>query len=90
MCIRDRPGDVYNISSEMIYTMRAIVTFIATNLNHSLEIVVDEALLRPTDERVIVGDVTKLKRDTKWMQCISMEQTITDMLNYWRKVLPLN
>ena len=84
------PGDVYNISSEMIYTMRDIVTFIEKNLNHSLEIVVDEALLRPTDERVIVGDVTKLKRDTKWMQCISMEQTITDMLNYWRKVLPLN
>ena len=84
------PGEVYNISSENIYTMRDIIKLIEKDLNHSLELEVDERLFRPTDEKVIAGDVTKLKRDTNWKQCISMGQTVTDMLSYWRKALSLD
>ena len=81
------PGDVYNISSEHVYQMRDIVTMIEKQLGHAFEIEVDPKLLRPTDERIIVGDVTKLKRDTGWSQKIPMEQTVADMLDYWRKTL---
>lgn len=87
---RGIPGEVYNISSEYIYTMKDIIKIIEKNLKHSLELIIDKELLRPTDEKVIAGDITKLKRDTNWKQCISMEQTIFDMLNYWRRVLPHN
>lgn len=83
------PGDVYNISSEHVYQMRDIVTMIEKQLGHAFEIEVDPKLLRPTDERIIVGDVTKLKRDTGWSQQIPMEQTVADMLNYWRKKFPV-
>lgn len=81
------PGEVYNISSEHIYQMSEIVEMIEKSIDHKFTITVDHALLRPTDERVIVGDVSKLKRDTGWKQQIPMEQTISDMLEYWRKVL---
>ena len=56
-------------------------------IGHRFKINVDPALLRPTDERIIVGDVTKLKNATGWSQKVPMEQTIKDMLDYWRKVL---
>lgn len=82
------PGEVYNISSERIYVMKDIIAYIEKYINHTLEIIVDKSLLRPTDEIVIAGDVSKLKRDTNWKQDITMEQTIADMLEYWRKVLP--
>ena len=78
------PGDVYNISSENIYQMSDIVTMIEEQLGHKLEIEVDPELLRPTDEKIIVGDISKLQRDTGWKQQISMQQTIADMLDYWR------
>lgn len=77
-------GEVYNISSENIYQMSDIVTLIEEEIGHKLQIKVDPALLRPTDEKIIVGDVTKLKRDTGWKQDIPMKQTIADMLDYWR------
>lgn len=79
-------GDVYNISSEKIYQMKEIVNMIEKEIGHKFEIKVDPLLIRPTDERVIVGDVTKLKKDTGWKQDITMEKTISDMLNYWRRV----
>ncbi|WP_312433467.1 GDP-mannose 4,6-dehydratase [Lacrimispora sp.] len=78
------PGEVYNISSEHIYQMKDIVSMIENQIGHKFQMYVDPKLLRPTDERIIVGDVTKLKKDTGWCQKITMEQTISDMLNYWR------
>ena len=44
----------------------------------------DPSLFRPTDENVIVGDVAKLVADTGWQQRISLEETLADMLEYWR------
>jgi GDP-4-dehydro-6-deoxy-D-mannose reductase len=84
---KGKAGDVYNISSEHIYQMRDIVTMIEEQIGHELKINVDPALIRPTDEKIIVGDVTKLKKDTGWKQNIPMKQTIADMLDYWRSHL---
>jgi len=77
-------GDVYNISSEHIYQMEDIVQMIERQIGHKLERKIDPALIRPTDEGIIVGNVERLKSVTGWKQKISMEQTITDMLEYWR------
>lgn len=84
---KGKAGDVYNISSEYVYRMKDIVTMIERQVGHELKINVDPILLRPTDEKIIVGDVTKIKSDTGWKQRISMEQTIADMLEYWRAIL---
>lgn len=81
------PGEVYNISSENIYQMKDIVKMIEEEIGFEFEIMVDSKLIRPTDEKIIVGDISKLKKDTNWCQKISMKQTVKDMLNYWRKKL---
>ena len=82
---KGKAGAVYNVSSEHIYQMEDIVKMIEKQIGHSLVRKVDPTLIRPTDERIIVGNVEKLKADTGWRQEISMEQTIGDMLEYWRK-----
>ena len=60
---------------------------IENQIGHELHITVDTQLLRPTDEKIIVGNVKKLKDDTGWKQEISMEQTVKDMIEYWRHKL---
>lgn len=81
---KGRAGDVYNISSEHIYEVEEIIKIIELQIGHELKRKVDPTLFRPTDERIIVGNVEKLKADTGWMQEIPMERTIADMLEYWR------
>ena len=81
---KGKAGEVYNVSSEHVYQMKDIVAMIERQIGHELKVNVDPALLRPTDEKIIVGDITKLKRDTGWKQEIPMEQTVSDMLDYWR------
>ena len=64
--------------------MRDIVSIIERQMGHRFEVKIDSALLRPTDEKIIIGNVDKIKADTGWRQIIPMEQTIADMLDYWR------
>ena len=80
-------GDVYNSSSEYVYQIRDIISMIERQIGHTFKIQVDPVLLRPTDEKIIVGDVTKLKKDTGWVQEIPLGKTIEDLLEYWRQIL---
>lgn len=84
---KGKAGEAYNISSEHVYQIRDIVKIIEETIGFEFKIEIDPSLLRPTDERIIVGDVSKLKAATGWSQKISINQTISDMLDYWRKVL---
>ena len=84
---KGKAGDVYNICSEHIYQMEDIVNIIENQIGHELKRNIDPMLIRPTDEKIIVGNVDKLKADTGWRQEISLEQTIADMLEYWRRIL---
>lgn len=83
---KGKAGDVYNISSEHVYRMTDIVKIIEKQIEHQLKLNIDPQLIRTTDEKIIVGDVTKLKKDTGWEQTVLMEQTIADMLDYWRNM----
>ena len=80
-------GDVYNISSETVYQIKDVIRTIEEDMNIKFNLAVDKKLLRPTDEKIIVGDVTKLKKATGWKQNIPYKKTVHDMLEYWRKTL---
>ena len=83
-------GDVYNISSERVYQIREIIEMIEQDMGVKFDLKVDQGLLRPTDERIIVGDVSKLKADTGWSQQVDLKDTVHAMLGYWRRKLAAN
>ncbi|WP_028919449.1 GDP-mannose 4,6-dehydratase [Pseudoxanthomonas suwonensis] len=81
------PGEVYNISGSRTYQVREIVDLVQAHAKVPLKPWVDPALLRPSDEKVIFGDSTKLIQATGWSQEVSLEQTVGDMMDYWRRTL---
>lgn len=83
---KGRSGEVYNVSGDTAYLIRDLVEMVITrSTRKDIKVRQDPDLMRPTDEKVIWGDTTRLKRDTGWIQSIPIEQTIEDMLAYWRK-----
>lgn len=80
-------GEAYNICGEKAYLIRDLIPIIQKEINQSFDLYTDPALLRPSDEKIIFGDNRKLKAATGWTQVYSIEQTIKDMINYWRNVL---
>lgn len=81
-------GEVYNISGESVVQMSQVVELIRNLAKVPVHTKEDPALLRPTDEPVIIGDSSRLRCRTGWRQEIPLEDTLSDMLEYWRKKLP--
>ena len=50
----------------------------------NITIVTDPERLRPIDADLQVPDTTKFTQHTGWKPLIPFEQTMTDLLNYWR------
>ena len=80
-------GDVYNICGSSKYYIRDLISIIENEIGFNLTPVTDEKLLRPTDEKVIFGDSSKLINLTGWEQQYEISKTISDMINYWRKIV---
>ena len=53
--------------------------------SRSIEVRQDPHRRRPVDTPVIVGDCSKLRAQTGWEPQISFDQTIKDVLDYWRQ-----
>jgi len=77
-------GDVYNISGSRTYQIRDVVDLVCKHARIEVSVETDQSLLRPSDELVIFGDSSKLIAATGWEQEVTIEQTIVDMLEYWR------
>ncbi len=82
-----KPGESYNVSGEKVYSVHELITLLKELTHIKFTEMVDPSLLRTTDEKIIYGDSTKFKNATGWSQKITITQTLSDMLNHWRKTI---
>ncbi len=78
------PGETYNVGSGHAIEINELLSMILKQSRVPIEVTVDPDKLRPSDVPIIEADISKLKAATGWSPQISLEQTITDTLNYWR------
>ncbi|MCS7253976.1 MAG: GDP-mannose 4,6-dehydratase [Armatimonadetes bacterium] len=80
-----QPGEVYNICSGKAHSIREVLEMLINMAKVRAEVRQDPARMRPSDVPVLVGDNTKFREQTGWLPEIPYEQTLLDMLNYWRE-----
>jgi GDP-4-dehydro-6-deoxy-D-mannose reductase len=79
------PGEVYNVCSGQDVAIEEIANALLRLAGTSLEFVTDPALTRPVEVPVLRGDPTRLQHATGWKPEISLDQTLADVLEYWRQ-----
>lgn len=77
-------GDAYNVCSSKAYRIKDILNMAVKLSTSEIDVQVDSAKLRPTDEPIIMGDNTKMRNDCGWVPKMTMEETLDRMLGYWR------
>ena len=82
---RGKPGMVYNLCSSIASRISDIVALVCAQGQTPVEVRVDPARLRPLDEPILIGDNTRLRRDTGWTPQIGMQQIVQEVLGYWRE-----
>ena len=80
------PGEFYNIGGNFSCTIGEMLdTLIGYSTVKNIKIVTEKSRLRPIDADLQVPDTKKFKKHTGWEPKYSFEDTMKDLLDYWRK-----
>jgi GDP-4-dehydro-6-deoxy-D-mannose reductase len=78
------PGEAYNICRGRAWKIQEVLDMLLGMTKAKIEVRQDPARLRPSDVPVLIGDPGKFVKATGWQPTIPFEQTLRDMLEYWR------
>ncbi len=81
------PGEVYNLGTGQGTRIADALETLRRVARVPVDVHVDPARVRPVDQPLLVADANKLRSATGWQPVVSMDQTLADMLSYWRDVL---
>jgi GDP-4-dehydro-6-deoxy-D-mannose reductase len=81
---KGEPGEVYNICSGKGYKIQEVLDKLLEMARIEIEVEIDPQRLRPSDVPVLIGDCSKFIERTAWAPQIPFEQTLQEILEYWR------
>jgi GDP-4-dehydro-6-deoxy-D-mannose reductase len=81
---KGEPGEVYNIGSGVARPIREVLDTLLSLSKVKVRVEVDPKRLRPSDVPILLADSSKFIGRTGWRPRIPFQQTLSDLLNYWR------
>lgn len=83
--VKPTAGAYYNIGGQYTCTIEAMLThLLSLSTRKDIAVEVDPDRLRPIDADLQVPDTRKFEAHTGWKPQIPFEQTMQDLLDYWR------
>jgi GDP-4-dehydro-6-deoxy-D-mannose reductase len=82
---RGQPGRPYNVCSGRALMIRELLDRLLARARVPIAVKVDQARYRPNDTPLLVGDPSRLRDELGWMPQIPLDQTLDDLLEYWRR-----
>jgi len=79
------PGEAYNVGSGRTHTIREMLDILLSYAKVKIRTEEDPARLRPSDVPILWADPSKFRAATGWEPKIPFEQTLRDVLDYWRE-----
>jgi len=81
------PGGIYNVCSGHDVAISEIAERLLAAAGAELELVTDPDLVRPVDVPVLRGDASRLETTTGWRPELALDETLADVLSYWKDQL---
>ena len=80
-------GEAYNVCSGAARNISDLAEALIARARCPMRLATDGQLLRPVDVSEVRGDPSKLHDATGWRPEVLLEQTLDDLLDYWRRRL---
>jgi GDP-4-dehydro-6-deoxy-D-mannose reductase len=77
-------GETYNVCSGRDVAVSEVAQRLCALAGANVELVTDPSLVRAVDLPVLRGDYQRLARDTGWKPEIPLDDTLADVLAFWR------
>ena len=78
-------GEVYNVGSGSTWSAQEILDKLVSSTTCIIPVRQDPARMRPSDTPVICCDHSKLSKDTAWEPELTIDDILTDSLEFWRR-----
>jgi len=82
---KGEPGEVYNIATGKTWQIKKVLDMLLDMSKKDIKVEEDPERMRPSDVEILQGDASKFKKATGWEPEYEFEQTLEDLLNYWRE-----
>ncbi|MFA5911428.1 MAG: GDP-mannose 4,6-dehydratase [Vicinamibacterales bacterium] len=82
-----RPGVPYNVCSGRPVAVKDLLQLFIAHARVPIRVEQDPARFRPNDTPLLLGDRARLEADTGWSPQIPLDQTVEDLIGYWRSTL---
>lgn len=82
---KGKEGEVYNLGTGKAVTMKEVLDRLLGLSKVKVKVEVDPARLRPSDVPILEPDCSKFVKLTGWRPEIPFDQTLRDLLDYWRE-----
>ena len=80
-------GEIYNIGSGKEVKVSEILKKLVSMSKKEIKIEIDPNKFRPVDVPLVVCDNSKIKKDTGWETEFLINDTLEEVLEYWRSVI---
>lgn len=84
---KGRRGEIYNVCSGQGIALSEVLSMMGKALHMEFVPKVDPQLVRPQDNRVIIGSNKKIYSEVGWKPEIALEKALEDVVEDWRKRL---
>jgi GDP-4-dehydro-6-deoxy-D-mannose reductase len=84
---KGKHGQAYNLCAAATHEIGELLRIAIRLSGVKAEIRPMAHLMRPSDEKIIFGSTSKVNKDTGWKPTLSVEQTLSSMLEYWDRKL---
>jgi GDP-4-dehydro-6-deoxy-D-mannose reductase len=86
---RGQPARPYNVCSGRAITIRHLLDQLIARARVQVAVRIDPARYRPNDAPLLLGDPSRVREELGWTAEIPIEQTLDDLLDYWRTFHPV-
>jgi len=81
-------GECYNICSGTTRVIKDVLDILLKNGKvKDIKLEKDPSRMRPSDVQILHGNCDKIMEETGWKPEIPFEKTMTDLMDYWRKIV---
>jgi GDP-4-dehydro-6-deoxy-D-mannose reductase len=85
--IKGERGQAYNLCSDKTHEITEVLESAIRLSGEKVKIRQAAHLMRPSDEKIIFGSTDKLRKRTGWKPLLSLDKTLTSMLEYWDRII---
>ncbi len=87
LLMNGKSGNIYNICSGTGISLKEIIDSMCAQLKIDIEILTDKSLIRPQDNKIIIGSYQKIKQQIGWEPTIKIHDSLHDIILYWKQNL---